>query len=102
MPISTANMGDTGDSNPSEEFAREEMFDTETLDYPGLNQTVAETLLKRLGGGASEETPNLMEGIGWHARITPTDFGVTIEFDAHDELIDDLIRRFEDWVDRTI
>ena len=94
-------MKDNDDNNPPAAFSREDMFDTETLDFPGLDQPTAETLLKRLGGGAAD-TPNVMEGIGWHANIQPTDFGVTIEFDAHDELLDDLIRRFEDWVDRTI
>jgi len=101
MPISTANMAESGGSNPSEELSRQEMFDTETLDYPGLNLATARNLFNRLGGGASED-PEVMEGLGWHAHIRPTDFGVTIEFDAHDELLDDLIRRLEDWVDRTI
>ena len=93
MPISNAN--------PPQELAREEMFDKETLDYPGLDLATARNLLNRLGGGASKD-PQVMEGLGWHAHIRPTDFGVTIDFDAHDELLDDLIRRFEDWVDRTI
>jgi hypothetical protein len=101
MPISTSNMNDSGGDNFSEEFSREEMFDTETLDFPGLDPATAETLLKRLGGGVAE-TQKLIEGMGWRAHIQPTDSGVNIEFDAHDELIDDLIRRFEDWVDRTI
>ncbi len=30
----------------------------------------------------------------------PCDGGVTINFKAHDELLDDLIRRFEEWVER--
>ena len=28
------------------------------------------------------------------------DDGVAVDFNAHDELLDDLIRRFEEWVDR--
>ena len=59
----------------------------------------AETYLKRLGGGV-EEKLRRVEGIGWVAEISETDDGVDVTFSAHDELLDDLIRRFEEWSER--
>jgi hypothetical protein len=59
----------------------------------------AETYLKRLGGGVEEKLKRV-EGIGWKAEIDPTGEGVQVTFSAHDELLDDLIRRFEEWVER--
>ncbi|MGL4650121.1 MAG: hypothetical protein ACRC1H_11975, partial [Caldilineaceae bacterium] len=65
----------------------------------GITPEQAETWLKRLGGGVQEKLRHL-EGIGWKAEIVPTDDGVTVIFRAHDELLDDLVRRFEEWVER--
>lgn len=97
MPISTSNM----ENNPSEQFSREDLYEIERLDFPGVSPALAETLLKRLGGGVSDPQ-KLVEGIGWRATIDPTPEGVSVEFDAHDELLDDLIRRFGQWVDREL
>ena len=97
MPISSSSM----ENNPSEELSREEMYDQESIAFTGLTPKTAETLLKRLGGGVSE-SQKLLEGIGWRATILPIDGGVEVEFDAHNELLDDLIRRFEEWVDREV
>jgi hypothetical protein len=47
-----------------------------------------------------DEKHTRVEGIGWHAEISEFDGGVSITFNAHDELLDDLIRRFEEWVDK--
>jgi hypothetical protein len=47
-----------------------------------------------------EEKLKQVEGIGWKAEIEAIEGGVQIIFEAHDELLDDLIRRFEEWVDR--
>ncbi|MEM7537135.1 MAG: hypothetical protein AAF639_33485 [Chloroflexota bacterium] len=98
MPISTSNFGDTRDDQYSE-YQSEELYDQETLDFPDVTLKQAQTYLKRLGGGL-EDNPNLVEGIGWKAEIAEADNGVEVTFDAHDELLDDLIRRFEEWVDR--
>ena len=37
-----------------------------------------------------------MEGVGFRAYIEEKDGGVMVTFVAHEELLDDLIRRFED------
>ena len=47
-----------------------------------------------------DEKHSRVEGIGWFAVINAIDDGVAVDFNAHDELLDDLIRRFEEWVDR--
>ena len=44
----------------------------------------------------------LVEGVGWKATITPITDGVQVLFDAHDELLDDLLRRFEDMAERAV
>jgi hypothetical protein len=98
MPISTSSFGDERDGIYGE-YDSGERFDQETLEFPGLSPALAETFLKRLGGGV-EEKLRRVEGIGWKATIEPTDTGVAVTFQAHDELLDDLIRRFEEWVDR--
>ena len=98
MPISTSSFGDERDSRYSE-YDHEEMYETETLEFPGVSPAQAETYLKRLGGGVDEKHARV-EGIGWFAVINATDDGVAVDFNAHDELLDDLIRRFEEWVDR--
>lgn len=98
MPISTSSFGDERDSRYGE-YESEELYDQETLEYPGLSPQQAETYLKRLGGGVDEKHARI-EGIGWYAEISPADGGVNVTFNAHDELLDDLIRRFEDWVER--
>ena len=98
MPISTSSFGDERDGRYSE-YESDEMYDAEILEFPGVTAEQAETYLKRLGGGVDEKLERV-EGIGWHALITPVDGGVAVEFNAHDELLDDLIRRFEEWVER--
>lgn len=100
MPISTSSFGDERDSRYNE-YQTAEQYEQETMDFPGITPTQAETYLKRLGGGV-EEKLKTVEGIGWKAEIAPTDTGVAVTFSAHDELLDDLIRRFEEWVDRGI
>ncbi len=98
MPISTSSFGDERDSRYGE-YASEEGYEQEMLDFPGLTPERAETYLKRLGGGV-EEKLRAVEGIGWKAEITPNETGVSVTFNAHDELLDDLVRRFEEWVER--
>jgi hypothetical protein len=98
MPISTSSFGDERD-NVYGQYDQEEMYAQETLDFPGLTPALAETLLKRLGGGVAEKHV-LLEGIGWKATILPNPTGLAIQFDAHDELLDDLIRRFQEMADR--
>ena len=100
MPISTSSFGDERDSRYSE-YESSEQYETESMDFDGLNLESAETMLKRLGGGVAEKH-HLVEGIGWKATIEPNESGVTIHFDAHDELLDDLIRRFEEMADRAV
>lgn len=98
MPISTSSFGDERDSRYNE-YEQAESYTVEVLEFPGLSPAQAETFLKRLGGGVEEKLQRV-EGIGWQAEITPTDSGVQVTFSAHDELLDDLIRRFEEWVER--
>jgi hypothetical protein len=98
MPISTSSFGDERD-NVYGQYDQAEMYVQETLEFPGLSPAQAETLLKRLGGGVAEKHV-LLEGIGWKATILPTGDGVAVQFDAHDELLDDLIRRFEEMAAR--
>ncbi|MEZ4862446.1 MAG: hypothetical protein R3C14_14120 [Caldilineaceae bacterium] len=98
MPISTSSFGDERDDRYNA-YQREEQYEEETLAFEDITVTQAETYLKRLGGGV-EEKLKAVEGIGWRAEIAPTDAGVSVTFKAHDELLDDLIRRFEEWVDR--
>ena len=98
MPISTSSFGDERDGKYSE-YESDEMYDAETLEFPGVSAAKAETYLKRLGGGVNEKHRSL-EGIGWTAEIAPGDDGVSVTFRAHHELLDDLIRRFEEWVER--
>lgn len=94
MPISTSSFGDERDSRYNE-YQTAEQYEQETMDFPGITPTQAETYLKRLGGGVAEKL-KIVEGIGWKAEIASTDVGVTVTFNAHDELLDDLIRRFEE------
>lgn len=98
MPISTSSFGDERDQKYGE-YAREDDYDVEEMDFPGLTPAQAETYLKRLGGGVEEKNA-AVEGIGWKASIAQTADGVRVTFRAHDELLDDLIRRFEEWVER--
>lgn len=100
MPISTSSFGDERD-NVYGQYDQAERYAQETLAFPGLSAAQAETLLKRLGGGVAEKHV-LLEGIGWKATILPNDDGVSVHFDAHDELLDDLIRRFEEMAGRTL
>ncbi|MEZ4715984.1 MAG: hypothetical protein R2851_07840 [Caldilineaceae bacterium] len=67
MPISTSSFGDERDSRYSE-YDHEEMYETETLEFPGVTPAQAETYLKRLGGGVDEKHTRV-EGIGWFAVI---------------------------------
>lgn len=98
MPISTSSFGDERDEKYGE-YQSEELYDAETLEFPGVDAAQAETYLKRLGGGVNEKH-RAVEGIGWKAEIAPGDEGVSVTFRAHTELLDDLIRRFEEWVER--
>ncbi len=98
MPISTSSFGDERDSQYGE-YQSDEQFEVETQAFPGLTPPQAETYLKRLGGGV-EEKERLVEGVGWKAEIAETDDGVAVTFRAHDELLDDLVRRFAEWVER--
>jgi hypothetical protein len=94
MPISTSSFGDERDSRYAE-YQQSEQFEQETLDFPGLTLQSAEALLKRLGGGVAEKHREV-EGIGWKATLESAEQGVVVCFQAHDELLDDLIRRFEE------
>lgn len=98
MPISTSSFGDERD-NLYQEFQSADHYQRETLSFPGVTPAQAETYLKRLGGGV-EEKLRRVEGVGWFAEIAEVEGGVDVTFAAHDELLDDLIRRFEEWVER--
>ena len=98
MPISTSSFGDERDGR-YDEYQGEEGYEAEKMEFPGVTPTEAEGYLKRLGGGVEEKLKQV-EGIGCKATIDTLDNGVAVTFRAHDELLDDLIRRFEEWVDR--
>ncbi|MBX3014254.1 MAG: hypothetical protein KF832_22215 [Caldilineaceae bacterium] len=98
MPISTSSFGDERDDRYSE-YQSNEQYEKEVMAFPGISLVQAETYLKRLGGGVQEKL-KVVEGIGWQAIIDATEEGVNVTFAAHDELLDDLIRRFEAWVER--
>ena len=100
MPISTSSFGDERD-NKYGEYERTDQYDQEMMEFPGLTADKAEALLKKLGGGVVEKY-KLLEGIGWKATIIPTTSGVQVEFHAHDELLEDLLRRFEEMVEKTL
>jgi len=100
MPISTSSFGDERDDKYSE-YERADLYDQEVMDFPGLTPDKAEGLLKKLGGGVVEKY-KILEGIGWKATITPTAAGSQVEFNAHDELLEDLLRRFEEMVDKAL
>jgi hypothetical protein len=99
MPISTPSFGDGDDRDPR--FQSNEMYDVDMLHFQDLTPPIAEKLLKQLGGGVAEKF-ELVEGIGWKAQIEETADGSTIHFHAHDELLEDLMRRFEMLVDREL
>jgi hypothetical protein len=98
MPISTSSFGDERDELYNE-YRSADGYERETLTFSGITPAQAENFLKRLGGGV-EEKLRRVEGIGWLAEIQATEAGVAVTFAAHDELLDDLIRRFEEWVGR--
>ena len=100
MPISTSSFGDERDDKYSE-YERSDQYDQETMDFPGLTAEKAEALLKKLGGGVVEKYKSI-EGIGWKATIIPTPAGSQVEFNAHDELLEDLLRRFEEMVEKAL
>ena len=100
MPISTSSFGDERDQQYSQ-YESSEGFDQETMDFPGLTADKAEDFLKKLGGGVAEKG-KLIEGIGWKATILPIAGGVQVMFDAHDELLEDLLRRFGEMVDKVV
>jgi hypothetical protein len=100
MPISTSSFGDERDSRYTE-YESPEQYESESMDFDGLSVEDAENMLKRLGGGVAEKH-HLVEGIGWKAAIEANSSGVTVHFDAHDELLDDLIRRFEEMAARGV
>ena len=76
-------------------------FDQETVTFEGMTPARAEKILMRLGGGVAEKHRRV-EGVGFRATITPQENGVAVEFDAHEEVLDDLIRRFEDMADKVL
>lgn len=98
MPISTSSFGDERDQR-YEEYQSSDDYEEEVMEVSGLTLVQVETILKRLGGGV-EEKLRRVEGIGWHAIIDSTPTGVQVTVKAHDELLDDLVRRFESWVDK--
>ena len=98
MPISTSSFGDERD-NRYNEYDRSDAYMREIMEFPRVTVEQAELYLKRLGGGVEEKLKQV-EGIGWKAEIQAIEGGVQMIFEAHDELLDDLIRRFEEWVDR--
>ena len=98
MPISTSSFGDERDGRYNE-YEKADSYTQEVMEFPGVSLQQAETYLKRLGGGV-EEKLRRVEGIGWSAEIDSIADGVQVTFSAHDELLDDLIRRFEEWVER--
>jgi hypothetical protein len=100
MPISTSSFGDDRDQRYSE-YEQPDQYERETMTFPGLELAEAEALLKRLGGGVAEKL-RLVEGIGWRTTISAAGDGVSILFEAHDELLDDLIRRFEEMAGRAV
>ncbi len=100
MPISTSSFGDKRDKL-YEQYELGEGFERESMAFAGLSIEVAEGLLKRLGGGVAEKF-RLVEGIGWKAFLEATDDGTEVIFDAHDELLDDLLRRFEEMVGKVL
>jgi hypothetical protein len=98
MPISTSTFGDERDQQYNA-YERPDLYDQEVMAFPGLTPALAETMLKRLGGGVAKKN-KVVEGLGWKASIMPLDDGVEITFDAHDELLEDLLRRFEEMAER--
>jgi hypothetical protein len=102
MPISTSSFGDERDGRYNE-YDKADSYTQEVMEFSGVTLQQAETYLKRLGGGVEEKLKRV-EGIGWKAEIVPladtNADGVQVTFSAHDELLDDLIRRFEEWVER--
>lgn len=94
MPISTSSFEDGRDGR-YQEYEDKDRFDRETIAFADLTLETAETLLKRLGGGVAEKGRRV-EGIGWKATLCEELKGVNVEFEAHEELLDDLIRRFEE------
>ncbi len=95
MPISTPSFDPNNERDPQQAPGSGELFEQESLEIPGITPAQAELVLKRLGGAVVEKH-QLLEAIGWKARIEATNGGVTVHFDAHDELLDDLLRRFEE------
>ena len=98
MPISAPSLGDEEDRRDPR-FQDDELYESECLEFPDLTPAQAEAVLKRLGAGVVEKLA-LVEGIGWQARIEPVNTGVAVHFRAHEELIDDLLRRFEQQAER--
>lgn len=93
MPISAPSLGgDEDDRDPR--YQADDMYEVDQLEFSGLTPPTAELLLKQLGAGVTEKHQEV-EGVGWKARIEETAEGVIVHFRAHDELIDDLLRRFE-------
>ncbi len=80
-------------------FDEQDDFFQETLSFPGVSPAQAEACLQRLGGGVAEKHRRI-EGVGFQAAIMQNDTGVDVTFYAHDEILDDLIRRFEDMIDK--
>lgn len=100
MPISAPSLGG-GEDARDPRFQSNELYDVEVMEFAGLTLPVAEKLLKQLGAGVSEKH-ELVEGMGWMARMEEVDGGVAVHFRAHDELLDDLLRRYEQLVEREV
>ncbi len=98
MPISAPSLGDDAQDPRYQSKAR---YEEETLTFPGLTLATAEKLLKQLGGAVTEKH-HRVEAIGWEAEMTSRPDGVAVHFQAHEELIDDLIRRFEQLAEREV
>jgi hypothetical protein len=100
MPISTSSFGDERDERYTQ-YQSDDQYEAEVMEFDNITLEQAEGWLKRLGGGV-EEKLRVVEGIGWKAEIEATATGVAVTFRAHDELLDDLMRRFEAWVERGV
>jgi hypothetical protein len=100
MPISTSSFGDKRDKI-YDEFTSADTYERQTMAFAGLSVELAESMFKKLGGGVAEKHRRV-EGVGWQAEMRAVNDGTEIEFAAHDELLDDLIRRFEEMVDKAL
>jgi hypothetical protein len=94
-------MSDQSNQSAGSSESAPDDFVSESIAFPDMSPATAEIILKRLGGGVAEKH-RAVEGVGFRAYIEPQDDGVSVEFVAHEELLDDLIRRFEDMADKEL